>query len=59
MKYQIYLNKETTIILNYMANKLNVKPVTLIKQLLEETIVSAKNVVDAKKEEEKHGITRN
>lgn len=35
MKYQIYLNKETSILFNKLAEKSDKKPATVIKQLLE------------------------
>lgn len=35
MKYQIYLNKQTTEIVNYLANKSNMKPSTFIKLMVE------------------------
>lgn len=35
MKYQIYLNKDTSTLINDLAQKNNQKPATLIKQLVE------------------------
>lgn len=38
MKYQIYLNKSTTELVNYLAEQSNLKPNTFIKQLLEDLL---------------------
>lgn len=35
MKYQVYLNKETSLLLNEFSTALNVKPNTMIKSLIE------------------------
>lgn len=35
MKYQIYLNKRTTEIVNYLASKSDMKPATFIKLMVE------------------------
>lgn len=35
MKYQIYLNKDTSDLVNFMAKALDIKPNTFIKNLLE------------------------
>lgn len=38
MKYQIYLNKSTSELVNYLAERSNLKPNTFIKQVLEDTL---------------------
>lgn len=57
MKYQIYLNKETSVILNLLATKMEMKPATLIKSILEDTVTPAFNKYNQSKEET-NGITR-
>ena len=43
MKYQIYLSKEVSDIINAIAHFENIKPNTLIKNLMEQNITSAYN----------------
>lgn len=52
MKYQIYLNKETTEIVNYLANKNDMKPSTFIKLMVEGGIKASYNFAKAKMEGE-------
>lgn len=42
MKYQIYLNKETSELINKLAEKENMKPATAIKTILESVYKAAK-----------------
>jgi predicted DNA-binding protein len=51
MKYQIYLNKETSTILNGIADQLGKKPSTLIKEFLEKTFAMAIDTIGDKKGE--------
>lgn len=51
MKYQIYLNAETSEIINKMADKDNKKPNTFIKQMLESIMKIAKQTALATEEE--------
>lgn len=56
MKYQIYLNKDTSEIINKMAQKDNKKPATFIKQMLESLMNIAKQTAFAtEKELSKYG----
>ena len=56
MKYQIYLNKDTSEIINKMADKDNLKPATFIKQMIESLMNIAKqSAFAAEKELEKYG----
>ena len=47
MKYQIYLNKDTSEIINAIAQKEGRKPASLIKEFMEEFFVIAKAVKGA------------
>lgn len=51
MKYQIYLNKETSTILNEIAEQLGKKSSTLIKEFLEKTFAMAIDTLGDKKGE--------
>lgn len=46
MKYQIYLNKDTSILINELADKNQQKPATIIKQLVEGCMRIAKAAND-------------
>lgn len=40
MKYQIYLNKFTSEIVNKMAEEINIKPATMIKEIFETNVLN-------------------
>ena len=51
MKYQIYLNKESSDYINAIAEHENKKPNTLIKELLESMLRIAVNTIETTNEE--------
>lgn len=51
MKYQIYLNKETSELINTCATHDNIKPSTMIKQLLEGMFKIASETANATEKE--------
>ncbi len=55
MKYQIYLNKETTTFIELFAKTHNMRPSTVIKQIVEGTYLQAMDYAreELKKKEEK------
>jgi predicted DNA-binding protein len=55
MKYQIYLNKDASELLNQMAKADNKKPATLIKELMESMLRVAKATFEATERELKDG----
>lgn len=44
MKYQIYLNKDTSEFVNLLAKKYNVKPATFIKLCMESTCKTTRDL---------------
>lgn len=52
MKYQIYLNKETTEVINTIAKASNTKPSTFIKDFIEECFNFTKKTLGTDKIEE-------
>ena len=52
MKYQIYLNKETTELINYLAQKTNMKPSTFIKRMVEGGVKASREIAKDKIEGE-------
>lgn len=44
MKYQIYLQKDVSDIINHVAKALNKKPSTMIKEMLEDNFRTAYNL---------------
>lgn len=56
MKYQIYLNKETSAFVNLFASQNNMKPSTVIKQIVEETYKKAFDYARSHLEKEEKAV---
>lgn len=60
MKYQIYLQKDVSEIVEELSKNLNTKSSTLIKQMIEDTLRSAYELASGfEKKEEKGGANEN
>lgn len=58
MKYQIYLNKTTSEMLNEIARQLDKKPSTLIKEFIENSFTMAEKTIGEEKGDLSNGTAK-